>query len=335
MNQKVNPFKKMQKPGKHVKRIVAGVAGLIIVGSLAGDVTYQIQEQEQAVLTTFGVPKAVTETGLHFKVPFIQKVEKVNTTIQGFPIGYSMGDNSVVENEGVMITSDYNFIDVDFFVEYRISEPVKYLYISEQPEEILKNISQSCIRTVIASYDVDEVLTTGKGEIQSKIKEMILKQMEEQDLGIQLVNITIQDSEPPTQEVMKAFKAVETAKQGKETALNNANKYRNEKLPEAEAEADQIIQDAEAQKQVRINEAEAEVARFNAMYEEYVKNPEITKKRMFYETMEDVLPGMKIVIDNGDGVQKVMPLDSFTGDGSGNVTEAQNSDSQKDQETQK
>ena len=323
MNQRENPFKKLKKPGKHVKRIVIGAAGLIIVGSLAGDVTYQIQEQEQAVLTTFGVPKAVTETGLHFKIPLIQKVEKVNTTIQGFPIGYSASDNSVVENEGVMITSDYNFIDVDFFVEYRISEPVKYLYTSEQPEEILKNISQSCIRTVIASYDVDEVLTTGKGEIQSKIKEMILKQMEEQDLGIQLVNITIQDSEPPTQEVMKAFKAVETAKQGKETALNNANKYRNEKLPEAEAEADQIIQDAEAQKQVRINEAEAEVARFNAMYEEYVKNPEITKKRMFYETMEDVLPGMKIVIDNGDGVQKVLPLDSFTGDSSENVAETQ------------
>ena len=158
--------------------------------------------------------------------------------------------------------------------------------------------------------------------------------MEEQDLGIQLANITIQDSEPPTQEVMKAFKAVETAKQGKETALNNANKYRNEKLPEAEAEADQIIQDAEAQKQVRINEAEAEVARFNAMYEEYVKNPEITKKRMFYETMEDVLPGMKIVIDNGDGVQKVLPLDSFTGDSSENVTETQNSDQQNDEATQ-
>ena len=326
MNERVNPFKKLQKPGKHVKRIVIGAAGLVIIAGLAGDATYQIQEQEQAVLTTFGVPKAVAETGLHFKIPFIQKVQKVNTTIQGFPIGYSMGDNSVVENEGIMITSDYNFIDVDFFVEYRILEPVKYLYNSEEPEDILKNISQSCIRTVIASYDVDEVLTTGKGEIQSKIKEMILKQMEEQDLGIQLVNITIQDSEPPTQEVMKAFKAVETAKQGKETALNNANKYRNEKLPEAEAEADQIIQDAEAQKQVRINEAEAEVARFNAMYEEYVKNPEITKKRMFYEAMEDVLPGMKIVIDNGDGVQKVLPLDSFTGNSSENPTETLNTD---------
>ena len=215
-----------------------------------------------------------------------------------------------------MITADYNFIDVDFFVEYRIAEPVKYLYTSNQPEEILKSIAQSCIRTVIASYNVDDVLTTGKSEIQSRIREMILKQMEEQDLGIQLVNITIQDSEPPTQEVMKAFKAVETAKQGKETALNNANKYRNEKLPEAEAEADQIIQDAEAQKQVRINEAEAEVARFNAMYEEYSKNPEITKKRMFYETMENVLPGMKLVIDSGDGVQKILPLDSFDGTGS-------------------
>ena len=89
--------------------------GLVIIAGLAGDATYQIQEQEQAVLTTFGVPKAVAETGLHFKIPFIQKVQKVNTTIQGFPIGYSMGDNSVVENEGIMITSDYNFIDVDFF----------------------------------------------------------------------------------------------------------------------------------------------------------------------------------------------------------------------------
>ena len=302
---------KMPKGGKHVKRIVLVAAGAAIIGLMATDCTYQIQEQEQAVLSTFGVPKAVSETGLHFKLPFIQKVYKVNTTIQGFPIGYEEATNETINNEGIMITSDYNFIDVDFYVEYRIADPVKYLYTSQEPEDILKNISQGCIRTVIASYDVDSVLTTGKSEIQSKIKEMIMKKIEEQDIGIQLVNITIQDSEPPTQEVMKAFKAVETAKQGKETALNNANKYRNEKLPEAEAQADQIIQDAEAEKQVRINEAEAEVAKFNAMYEEYVKNPEVTKKRMFYETMEDVLPDMKLIIDNGSGIQKVLPIESF------------------------
>lgn len=318
-----NKFSKVKvpKPGKHFKRAIIGVAGLAVVGIMATDATYQIQEQEQAVLTTFGVPKAVTETGLHFKIPFIQKVEKVNTTIQGFPIGYNMESNETVNQEGIMITADYNFIDVDFFVEYRIADPVKYLYSAREPEAILKNISQSCIRTVIASYNVDDVLTTGKSEIQGKIKEMIMKSLEAQDIGIQLVNITIQDSEPPTQEVMKAFKAVETAKQGKETAVNNANKYRNEKLPEAEAQADQIIQDAEAQKQVRINEAEAEVARFNAMYEEYSKNPEVTMQRMFYEAMEDVLPDMKIIIDSGDGVQKLLPIEPFSEENSGETEE--------------
>ncbi|MBQ0001288.1 MAG: FtsH protease activity modulator HflK [Clostridiales bacterium] len=296
---------------KIAKRIAPIVALCVIAGATAGDCTYQIQEQEQAVVTTFGVPKAVPETGLHFKLPAVQQVHKVNTTIQGFTIGYDPATYATVEKEGVMITSDYNFINVDFFVEYRIAEPVKYLYSSQQPEAILKNISQSCIRTVIASYTVDDVLTTGKGEIQAKIKDMIMDKLESQDIGIQLVNITIQDSEPPTQDIMKAFKAVETAKQGKETALNNANKYRNEQLPLAEAEADEIIQAAEASKQVRINEAEAEVARFNAMYEEYMKNPTITKQRMFYETMEDVLPSLKILVDDGTGVEKILPIENF------------------------
>lgn len=306
--------RKKPKIGKGGKIAGAALVILVIAGALSMDCTYQIQEQEQAVLSTFGVPRAVPETGLHFKLPLIQKVYKVNTTIQGFPIGYDMDSNETINKEGIMITSDYNFIDVDFFVEYRIADPVKYLYTSQEPESILKNISQSCIRTVIASYPVDDVLTTGKSEIQSRIKELILEKMDEQDIGIQLVNITIQDSEPPTQDVMRAFKAVETAKQGKETALNNANKYRNEKLPEAEAQADQIIQDAEAQKQVRINEAEAEVARFNAMYEEYVKNPAITRQRMFYEAMEDVLPDLKIIVDNGSGTEKILPVESFVGE---------------------
>ena len=284
---------------------------LLLAILLSNGAWYQIEEQEQAVLVTLGKAQAVTEKGLHFKIPLIQSVKKVDTTIQGFPIGYDMGTNESVTSEAVMITSDYNFIDADFFVEYRISDPVKYLYASGSPENILKNISQSSIRTVIGSFDVDSVLTTGKTEIQAQIKEMIMKKLEEQDIGLALVNITIQDSEPPTQEVMKAFKAVETAKQGKETALNNANKYRNEKLPAAEAQADEIVKDAEAQKQTRINEAEAQVARFRAMYEEYEKNPVVTKQRMFYEAMEDVLPEMKVIIDNGSGIQKVLPLDSF------------------------
>ena len=332
-----DPEEKKQKKGrkKMPKRtrlvIGAAVAAVVLLPAAAGSF-YQIQEQEQAVLVTFGKPKAVTETGLHLKLPLIQQVKKVNTTIQGFPVGYNEADNEVVESESIMITSDYNFIDVDFFVEYRISDPVAYLYASREPEQILRSISQSCIRNVIGSYVVDDVLTTGKSELQAKIKEMIMEQLEEQEIGLMLTNITMQDSEPPTAEVMEAFKKVETAKQGKETTLNNAEKYRSEKLPEAEAEADQIIKKAEAAKQTRVNEAEGQVARFNAMYEEYKKNPAITKERMYYEAMEDVLPGVKLVIDSGDGVEKLLPLESFSGDTDENTADEQTGETEESTE---
>ncbi len=323
----------MKKAGGFLKKGGIGILVVLILAFLGLNSFYTISEQEQAVLVTFGQPKAVTTSGLHFKIPVIQSVHKVNTTIQGFAIGYIEGTNEVTD-EGIMITSDYNFVDVDFYCEYRVSDPVDYLYNSREPEEILRNLSQSCIRTVISGYDVDSVLTTGKNEIQASIKEMIMEKLETNSVGIQLVNITIQDAEPPTTEVMQAFKAVETAKQGKETAINNANKYRNEKLPAAEAEVDQIIQDAEAQKQERINEGEAQVARFAAMYQEYQKNPTITKQRMFYEAMETVLPDMKIVIDEGSGVQKVLPLESFVSDmeQQSSSTDQRSSDAQEQQE---
>jgi len=295
----------VEKTKKIVSIVVIVLLALIIVsGSF-----YSIREEEQAVVCTFGSPQAVTTPGLHFKIPFIQTVEKVSTTINGFSIGYN---STGAGEEAMMITSDYNFLHVDFYAEYRVTDPVKALYASENPEEILKNIAQNCIRTTIGSYTVDSVLTTGKNEIQSNIKQMIIDKLEVYDIGIQLVNITIQDAEPPTEEVSMAFKEVETAKQGKETSVNNANKYRNEKIPAAEAEADRIIQEAEAAKQERINEAYGQVARFNALYEEYINFPEVTKQRMFYETMEDVLPGLKVVIQSSDGEMTTMlPLESF------------------------
>ena len=296
---------------------IIGIVALIIV-LLIGifGSTYQIREQEQAVLITLGKAQPVTNPGLHFKIPLIQQVKKVNTTIQGFSIGYNMDSNTTNEAESLMITSDYNFVNVDFFVEYRFSDPVKAVYASKNPEEILRNISQSCIRTVIGSYPVDEVLTTGKNEIQAAIKEMIMQDLDKQDIGVQLVNITIQDSEPPTAEVLEAFKAVETAKQGKDTALNNANKYRNEQLPLAQAQADGVIKDAEATKTQRINEATAQVARFNAMYEEYIKNPTITRERMFYEAMEEILPDLKVIIESPNGdIETIFPIESFSGSG--------------------
>ena len=305
-------FNQPRKPGKSTAKIVGGIAGVILLASVASGSFYEIKEQEQAVLVTFGSAKAVTSAGLHFKIPFIQQVHKVNTTIKGIPIGYEINSNDYVDDEATMITADYNFVNVDFFVEYQVSDPVEYLYASRQPEEVLRNMAQRCIRTVIGSYDVDSVLTTGKNEIQANIKEMLIRELDQNQIGLQLVNITIQDSEPPTTEVMQAFKSVENAKQGKETALNNANKYRNEKVPDAQAKADQILKEAEVYKQQKIDQATAQASRLEALYAEYQKNPEITKKRMFYEAMEEVLPGVKLIIDGSDGVEKVLPLESFT-----------------------
>lgn len=305
------------------------IALLVIIPVIGFGAVYNIQEQEQAVLTTLGSAKAVTEPGLHFKIPLIQRVQKVNTTIQGFAIGYDENNNESKPEDSLMITRDYNFVNVDFFVEYKVTEPVKAVYASEDPLLILQNITRSSIRTVIGSYDVDSVLTTGKNEIQSKVKEMILEKLRQHDVGLTVMNVTIQDAEPPTAEVMEAFKAVETAKQGKETSINNANKYRNEKLPQATAQTDKILQEAKSSKAQRVNEANAEVAKFNAMYQEYVKNPEVTKKRMFYETMEDVLPRMKVIIDGTDQTSTILPLDSFTG-GKSDLLQEENSKNQNE-----
>jgi len=275
---------------------------------------YTINEQEAAVVTTFGIASATTDSGLHFKIPFIQKVQKVDTTIKGFPIGYDAQTNASIEDESLMITSDYNFVNVDFYIEYRVTDPVKALYASENYEAILKTIAQSSIRAEIGSYPVDSVITTGKSEIQANIREKIIRHLETHDIGITLINLTIQDAEPPTAEVLEAFMNVESAKQGADTAKNNANKYMNEQIPAAQAEVNKIKQEAEATKEARINEARGQAARFNKLFEEYKKYPLITKQRMFYEAMEEVLPDLKVIIDGSEtgDIQKLLPLESLT-----------------------
>ncbi|MCR5330660.1 MAG: FtsH protease activity modulator HflK [Lachnospiraceae bacterium] len=298
--------------GTGSRTLIRAAVIIIIIAVLFFNAYYTITEQEAAVVTTFGKAKATTESGLHMKIPFIQHVDKVDTTIKGFPIGYVMETNATVEDESLMITSDFNFVNVDFYVEYKVTDPIKTLYASQNPVEILKNIAQSSIRSEIGAFSVDSVITTGKNEIQSNIREKINTRLEQQDIGIQLINITIQDAEPPTNDVKEAFMNVESAKQGAETAVNNANKYRSEQVPAAEARIDQILKEANAAKEARINEAEGQVARFNSLFEEYKKYPLITKQRMFYEAMEEILPDLKVIIDNSEtGTQKILPLESL------------------------
>lgn len=310
---------KPQISASNIKKIIIGAVIVIALLALAGTCWYTVDEKQQAVVTTFGKVTDVTGAGIHFKLPFgIQKVQTVDVNVyQKIEIGYRSDERSadgydVIEKESKMITGDYNIVNVDFFVEYKISDPVKYLYNSRNPEVILKNLIQSQIRAVVGSASVDSVLTDGKTDIQIRVKELATEALADYDIGLTLTDIKIQDSEPPTSSVIEAFKAVETAKQGAETAINQAKAYSNSKLPNAQAEADKLIQNAEYLKQNRINDAVKQVARFAAMYDEYTKNPEITKLRMYYEMIEEALPGVKLFIDTTDGTtDKLLPLESF------------------------
>lgn len=267
-----------------------------------------VNENQYGVINTLGNISVVSTPGIKFRIPLLQSVKKVSKEIVGMAIGYDPETNNSKENESLMITSDANFVNVDFYLEYKIIEPEKYLFNSSDPLVVLKNLAQSYIRDTVGSYTVDSVITTGKAEIENSVMNKLRNRMEIEDLGIYIINVTIQDAEPPTYEVSEAFKSVETAKQGADTAINNAKKYESEKKPAAEAEADEIIKTAEATKQARINEANGQVERFNQMYNEYIKFPETTKDRMFYEAMEEVLPKLQIIIDNGNNIQKWMPI---------------------------
>ena len=300
---------------KRAGRTVFAVLLTVVVLLGAGTCFFTVDDKQQAVVTTFGKVTDICDAGVHFRLPFgVQQVKKVDVNVyQKIELGYSSTGNTVNMAESAMITGDYNIVNVDFFVEYKISDPVRYLYASNQPELILRNLIQSQVRNVVGSSTVDAVLTDGKENIQMQVKDLVTEILAEYDIGLTLVDVKIQDAEPPTKEVVEAFKAVETAKQQAETVINDAKAYQNAQLPKAQAEADKLIRNAEYLKQKRINEAHEQVAMFQAMYAEYAENPAITRSRMYYEAISKVLPGVKLYVNSGDGsnVQTLLPLESL------------------------
>ena len=300
-------------PGKTIALVIIALAVLLVAQSCF----YTVDDKQQAVVTTFGKVTGVTDAGVHFRLPLgIQQVEKVDVNVyQKIELGYSTKKNGydVDGSESTMITGDYNIVNVDFFIEYKISDPVQYLYSSNQPELILRNLIQSQVRNVVGSSTVDAVLTDGKESIQMQVRDLVTEILADYKIGLSLVDVKIQDAEPPTTEVVEAFKAVETAKQKAETVINDAKAYQNAQLPKAQAQADQLVQNAEYLKQKRINEATEQVAMFNARYAEYARDPQITRSRMYYEAISNILPGVKLYINTGSGsdMQMLLPLESL------------------------
>ena len=310
--------KKTKRNGMNQTKIIIICVLAAVLVFAAGTCFYTVDDKQQAVVTTFGKVTDITDAGVHFLLPFgIQQVEKVDVNVyQKIELGYSTGKNSsysVNDSESTMITGDYNIVNVDFFVEYKISDPVQYLYSSNDPELILRNLIQSQVRNVVGSSTVDAVLTDGKENIQMQVRDLVTQILSEYEIGLTLVDVKIQDAEPPTRDVIEAFKAVETAKQKAETVINDAKAYQNAQLPKAQAQADQLVQNAEYLKQKRINEAVEQVAMFNAMYAEYANDPQITRSRMYYEAISEILPDVKLYVNTGaaSDVQMLLPLESL------------------------
>ena len=288
--------KELSKVVRIVSLVAIGILALILVLTSM----YTINEDQYAVLTTFGQPSTVSESGMHFKLPIVQKVKTVDMSVRGMEIGYDSEGNTI-ENESLMITKDFNFVSVDFYLEWQVTDAVAYLYAAQDPELMVKTLAMSYIRDTVGSYNVDEVLTTEKATIQSEIKEKLMERLAQENIGVTVRSVAIQDAEPPTTEVANAFKAVEDAKQNAETVVNGATAYKNQKLPAAEAQVKSIVESATADKAARVAEAQGQIARFNAMYAEYIKFPNITMERMYYEAMEELLPGITVIVQDEDG----------------------------------
>ncbi|RXZ80083.1 FtsH protease activity modulator HflK [Paenibacillaceae bacterium] len=307
-----------------IPQIPKGTAKKVIIGAVVAlllwvgwSCFYTVQEQEEAAKLTFGKYTSTTEkAGLHFKLPYpIEKVIIYPTKLtQKMQIGYRElnGKSVSVESDALMITGDENLVSADAVVEWRVSNLEAFLYNIDDPETFLRNTASASIRSVIGANKLDFAITEGKTIIQAEAK----KRLEELHLfyntGIKIEDLKFQDIEPPEGTVQQAFREVTNAREEKSTKINQAQKYVNDILPKARGEAQALIEKAESEKHSRIVNAQGDVAKFNAIYNEYVKNPDITSDRLILETLEKILPGAKVIItDGGSDTVKYLPLNEL------------------------
>jgi modulator of FtsH protease HflK len=294
--------------------VTSGIVILaLILGLLAFTTWYTVDESEQAVILTFGkVEDGISEPGLHFKLPWpIQSVEKLSKETFSLQFGYEEKNGEIKEfpDETKMITGDENIVLADLVVQWKITEPAKYLYNADNPEEILYDATSASVRSIIGSSKIDDALTSGKAEIEAEVRDLLSTLIEKYDMGVSVLGVKLQDVELPNKEVRKAFTDVTDARETMNTKINEAKKYRNKQLNEAQGEKDALISRAEGEKAARIERARGDVAVFNKLYVEYKANPDITRQRLILETLEQVLPGTEIYIMNDDGnTMKYFPI---------------------------
>ncbi len=297
---------------RNIRYIILAIV-LIVAGSSS---FFTVEPEEVGVLLRFGEYIGEAESGLNFKVPFIDQVQIVpverqlkqefgyRTTSAGVSSSYTKAG---LDGESIMLTGDLNLADVEWVVQYRISDAKNFLFKVRSPDETLRDISESAMRQIVGDRTVNEVLTVGRAEIASEAEVLIQDLCTEYEIGIKIEQVVLQDINPPDL-VKPSFNGVNEAQQQKETLINQARSEYNRVIPRATGQAEETISKAEGYAIERVNRARGEVARFNALYSEYVKAPEVTKRRIFLETMETVIPkmGKKIVVDEKGN--SVLPL---------------------------
>lgn len=287
---------------------------------------YIIKSGEEAVILRFGKHvSTVTETGLRFKIPFVDKVYKANTEeVSRLEFGFrnTKDGETAVPDELTMLTSDENLVDIETIVQYKIKNIEQYMFNVDGPIETLRIIAESQIRRVIASHTLDEALTDNKSGIQSEIKTDLQAVCDEYGLGILITDVQLQDVQPPT-EVQAAFKDVSAAKEDKETSINNANAFKNKVIPEAEGTAASLVNEAEAYAEERIKGAEGDVISFTALLEEYQKGKSITKTRLYLEMIEQVYPNIdKYIVNEESGALNLISIDNSSAQSTTSVKES-------------
>ncbi|HMB40727.1 MAG TPA: FtsH protease activity modulator HflK [Balneolaceae bacterium] len=312
---------------------VKGIAIAVVAFILVFASFYTVDPEEVGVVQRFGEYQRTAEPGLNFKIPFVETTRIVPVERQlKQEFGYRTVESGVQTtytkagyvDESLMLTGDLNLADVEWVVQYRIADPYNYLFKIRNPDKTLRDMSEAAMRQVVGNRTVNEVLTIGRASVAARVQEILQELNAEYESGIQIEQVVLQDINPPDP-VKPSFNAVNEAQQQRETLINQAESDYNRVIPRARGEAEQTIQQAEGYAINRTNTAEGEVAAFVQLHQEYSLAPDITKKRIYFETLQELFPtiGTKVITDQ-DGTN-VLPLLQMQMDGVRNVSNQNNS----------
>jgi len=309
LRQRLSDLMNAPSGGIPPRLIGAIIAAAVAVWILSG--VYFVQPAEQAVVTTFGAYTRSTGPGAHWRLIPVEQYEKVSVaSLMRVDIGGAPGAEA--PNESLMLTGDENIVDLAFTVQYRINDATKFLFNVKDPVDMVKAVAESSVREVVGKTALQSILTNGRGRLQNETADLMQHILDNYNSGITVVEVQIRSANPPA-DVIPDFQAVASAGQYADSAVNEANAYRNKVVNEAKGDASKITQSAEGYRSQTVLEAEGDAARFNQVYDQYRKAPAVTRERLYLETMERVLAkSNKVIVDaKGASAPIILPPDAF------------------------